>query len=134
MSIPTSMTNPRLGATVLRVQYYPTDEIIILVDGSPAVVTLRNVKKYQAPASTVGLTDDKSVSKFDRNMDISGIVKGTRLDLVESGTWNVNTATLDNCQLRVLEEQCSSMNITSIKSKVPSVASLPIRRKRQSMQ
>ena len=134
MSIPTSTTKLPLTATVLCVKQYPAEEIVVLLDGSPAVVTFRNVKQYQPGTSDARLKNDKLVSIFEKNIDIGGILEGARLLVVELGRWNVNTAALDNCRVTMLGEECDSTNRTSIVSKVPSTVPLPKRRKRMSMQ
>jgi len=118
MLTPTSTLTPPMTATVLNIKHYPTEEIVVLLDGSPAVITLRNVK----------------ITSFGNNMTIHDVVQGAWLLLVEPGTWNVNTATFDNCQVIMREQECEPTNTACIQSKPPSVVPLPARRKRKPMQ
>ena len=134
MSTPTSTSTPPMTATVLSIKHYPIEEIVILLDGSPAVVTLRNVKINEMNGLNMDLTHMPSVATPSKNMTIDDVVQGAWLLLVEPGTWNVNTATFDNCQVLILEQEYESTNTACTQSKPPSVVPLPARRKRKPMQ
>ena len=134
LSIQTSASTPPLTATVLAIKHHPNEEIVVLLDGSPAVVTLRNVKLCEMNSVNMDLTHLHSVVVFGKNIGIGDIVQGAKLLLLEPGTWNVQTAAFDNCRVMMLQPVCDSTNTTCTESKTLPVVALPARRKRTSMQ
>ena len=123
-----------MTATVLAIKHHPTEEIVVLLDGSPAVVTLRNVKVCETNSSNTDLIHLHSEVVFGKDIGIVDVVQGAKLLILEPGTWNVHTAAFDNCRVMMLQPLCGSANTTCTESKTLPVVALPARRKRTSMQ
>ena len=131
MSTQTSTSTPPMTATVLAIKHHPCEEIVVLLDGSPAVVSLRNVKVCE---TNMDLIHSHSVVVFGKDIGIGDVVQGAKLLLLEPGTWNVITAAFDNSRVMMLQPMCDSTNTACIESKKLPVVALPSRRKRMSMQ
>jgi hypothetical protein len=86
-------------ATVLSVKQYPSEEFGVLLHGTGAVVSLRDVKifipdpprGFQGPASKL----------FGGSHDTRNIVEGVELVLNELGVWNVNTTAFHHSRVTI---------------------------------
>jgi hypothetical protein len=130
-----------IRGTVLFVKYHPTEDFVVSLHGSPAVVTLRDVKMYKPFASVVPPTHDAqplfSDTVFNDQLTIHDIREGSELILVDVGVWNVRTSAIHGGQ--VILSGGSGYKTTgcggvSSKGFISTTATLPQRRKRTSMQ
>ena len=113
-----------LTGTVLCVNKYPTEEIVVLLHGSPAVIALRNVKLCSSNTGEVQCSSD-----------IFTLREGVGLVIMEVGNWNVHTAAMHGG--RIMQSGGNDIDSTSpgsTKETIKSVTVLPTRRKRMSMQ
>jgi hypothetical protein len=131
MSIPTSSTTVK----VLSVKQYPVEELVVLLDKSPAVVTLRDVKMYTEESSNTASVQWPSMGIFNNSLGIHDICEGCDLTVVEFGVWNVKTSAIHGGRV-VLSAASThgSVGVGSISSMPLPVVVLPSRRKRTSMQ
>jgi hypothetical protein len=88
-----------VSATVLSVKQYPSEEFGVILHGTGAVVSLRDVKMFmpdpprgsQGPASRL----------FGGSHDTRNIVEGTELVLNDVGAWNVNTTAFHHARVTI---------------------------------
>jgi hypothetical protein len=82
-------------ATVLSVKQYPSEEFGVLLHGTGAVVTLRDVKIFipEGPVDRLVLVGGSHNTR--------DIVEGTELVLNDVGAWDVNTTALHHARVTI---------------------------------
>jgi len=121
-------------ATVLNVKHYPAEELVILLHGTPAVITLQDFKMYVPDISEdEAKAQWPSMAIYNKAPCVEDICEGAELILVDCGTWNVYKASM--CGARVmLSGEGVRTNAVCAGTTVPVAVILPARRKRSSMQ
>lgn len=107
---------------------------MVLLHGSPAVITLRDVNMYVPDMSNTAEVQWPSTAIFNKAPCVDDIYEGAELILVECGTWNVYTAAMHGARVMLSGNGVHSTEPVSGGRTVPAVVVLPTRRKRTSMQ
>jgi hypothetical protein len=122
-------------ATVLSVKHYPTEEFVVLLHGSPAVITLQGLKMY-----VPDMPEDEakaqwpSMAIYNKTPCVEDICEGAELILVDRGTWNVYKAAMIGASVMISGDCTRTTNPVCAGTSVPVPVILPARRKRTSMQ
>ena len=119
-------------ATVLYVKHYPTEDIVVLIHGSPTVITLRGVKvcSHASVDQSVKAVQSTCIEKVGNALDIHDICESDELIVVDVGVWNVHTAAMHGGRVEI----CGGGKKRDVVSTTPDAVVLPTRRKRVSMQ
>ena len=119
-------------ATVLCVKHHPTEDLIVLIHGSPTVITLRGVKvcSHASVDQSVKAVQSTCIEKVGNALDIYDICEGDELVVVDVGVWNVHTAAMHGGRVAI----CGGGKQRDVVSTTPAAVVLPTRRKRVSMQ
>jgi hypothetical protein len=127
-------TGTGVKASVLFVNNYPTEDIVVLLHDSPTVITLRDVMIKTQDLSDMAEVGSPSMSVSRDPIGIQDICKGAELIVTDFGVWNMYTAVMRGGSVIVcggkVHGRDSDMDIGS---KRPPEVILPARRKRVAM-
>jgi hypothetical protein len=85
-----------MRATVLAMKGGGTGEVVLILDGSPAVVTFKDIKFHVAGSRA---------SVIQRGLLQKKLKQGTRVEVDEVGTWNVRTCALHGPKIHILNDE-----------------------------
>ena len=107
---------------------------MVLIHGTPAVITLQGFKMY-----VPDISEDEakarwpSMAIYNKSPCVEDICEGAELILVDCGTWNMYKAAMCGASV-MLSGEGARTNSVSVGKTVPVAVILPARRKRSSMQ
>jgi hypothetical protein len=111
-----------MRATVLATKWGGTSEVVLILDGSPAVMAFKDIK-FHVAGSRASIMQGSMIQKK--------LTQGARVEVEEVGKWNVRTCALHGPKIHILgteDEAKESLDPVIVwqprRPKVPTAASV----------